>query len=1370
MKKICSFLFAGLAACLISNSSFAQQKKGNFNPTNITVSNNSKQNALGPITKYTDPVIQVPESRTCGTMNAAYLYQTNSKGQTFLDEFEEWLQERIKEDKKNNNLPKSNVYTIPVIVHVIHNSNEAIGQGRNISQAQVNSQFDVLNEDFRRTNADASQTPAPFAAVAADIEIQFCKALVDPNGNPLSEPGIHRVPATSISGLSNTTTGYSQTTIDNVIKPATSWDPNRYMNIWVCQLSGGLLGYAQFPSNSGLSGMPTNGGAANTDGVVIGYNYFGRVGTLSPPFNLGRTATHEVGHWLGLRHIWGDGNCASDFCNDTPTQSNSTSGCPTYPSAAGCSGSPNPPGRMFQNYMDYSNDGCMNLFTADQKTRMRTVMQNSPRRVQLLSSTVCSSPSTPPVADFVANTTTVTVGGFVNFTNLSTGSGNTYSWTFNGGTPGTSTATNPSNIQYNTVGTYTVTLVATNSNGSDTETKVNYINVVPSSGCDTITNLTMTNIASYTVDAVNPIDSGYISGNNIFGDKAKADRFTSIAPYTHITGGIFYLSKAVDNGSPSNVTFAVWNNTGTGGSPGATPIATKTVPISSLNTGTTPNYIYFNNPVNVSGLTNFYVGVILPQTPGDTVALYTNQYDANITNTAWEQWSNNTWSDYPGGWGTNVKFNHAMFLFVTDAPPTASFTANQTNICPNSTVNFTSTSTNAVTYSWSFPGGVPSTSTAANPSVVYPNSGQYSVTLAVIGQCGGRDTITMTNYINVSSNLNSSITPTQITCFGANNGSATANATGGTSPYTYSWSSGQTTQTITNLSPGQYSVTITDANGCSDVEIVTITQPSQLGGTINVVNESCGGANGSLTANPTGGTAPYSYSWNTTPIQTTQTISNLSAGIYTVTVTDANNCTTSLTDTVINSGSLALTTSSTNTTCGLNNGTASVTPGGTPPYTYSWNTTPVQTTASINNLSAGTYTVTVTDSTGCSSSASVTIASSTPISASATSTNVTCFGLNNGSATANANGTAPFTYSWNTTPVQTTQTASNLAPGTYTVTVTDANNCTATANVTISQPSALSLGTSTTNETCNGANGTATVTVNGGTAPYSYSWNTTPVQTTSTAVSLSAGTYTVTVTDANNCVQTASVNIFNNGNTSVIVTPSQTICAGNSVTLTANANGGTAPYNFTWSPGNLTGNSITVSPTSTTVYTVVATDANNCSGSDTTTVTVNPIPNTVVTPTSVTICNGQSTTLTASGGTSYVWSTGGTNATETVSPTSTTTYSVIAFNGNCMGNTATATVTVSPCLSIDEQGIENLVVLYPNPSSGLINIEIGELKSDNFKVHVFNSIGEIVQIITLNDFSSNRYIVDLNSKANGLYYFTFQYENEVFTKKVSVIK
>jgi PKD repeat protein len=1368
MKKITGLLLLALSVCII-NSGFAQQNKGNFTPANI--SNNSKlsSSSLGPVTKYTPPAVQVPPSRTCGTMDAPYLYQQNSKGQTFLDEFESWIQERIKEEKsKNGNKAMPPVYTIPVIVHIIHNSNESVGQGRNISQAQINSQIDVLNEDFRRTNADAANTPAPFAAVAADIEIQFCMAQVDPSGNPLTQPGIHRVSATSI-GLSNTTTGYSQTTIDNTIKPATSWDPNRYFNIWVCQLSGGLLGYAQFPSNSGLTGMPTNGGNANTDGVVVGYNYFGRVGTLSPPFNLGRTATHEVGHWLGLRHIWGDGNCASDFCNDTPTQSNSTTGCPSYPNAAGCAGSPNPPGRMFQNYMDYSNDGCMNVFTGDQKTRMRTVMQNSPRRVQLLTSNVCNSPSTPPVADFVANITTVTVGGFVNFTNLSTGSGNTYSWTFNGGTPGTSTATNPNNIQYNTVGTYTVTLVATNSNGSDTETKTAYINVVASVGCDTITNLTTSNISSYVVDAVNPIDSGYISGNNIYGDKAKADRYTSIAPYTHITGAVFYLSKAVDNGAPSNVTFAVWNNTGTAGSPGAAPIATKTVPISSLSTGTTPNYIYFNNPVSVSGLANFYVGVILPQTAGDTVALYTNQYDPNITNTAWEQWSDNTWHDYPSSWGSNIKFNHAIFLFITDQPPTASFTGTPTTICPNGTVNFTSTSTNAVTYSWSFPGGVPATSTAANPSVVYPNNGQYNVTLAIMGQCGGRDTITMTNYVNVTGNLNASITPVHVSCFGANDGSATANATGGSSPYTYLWSDNSTTQTISGLSPGQYSVTITDNAGCSDVAIVQITEPSQMGGNITVVDESCGGANGSLTANPAGGNAPYTYSWNTTPVQTTQTISNLSAGIYIVTVVDANGCSTTLTDTVNNTGSLALTASAVNTTCGLNNGSATANPGGTPPYSYSWNTSPVQTTQIATGLAAGNYTVTVTDGSGCSSTANVTINGSTAPTATVNTVNASCNSACDGSASVTiTNGTAPYTYAWCTGA--TTSSITGLCAMSCSVNISDADGCIITESFIITAPSAITLGTSTTNETCNGANGTATVSVNGGTGPYSYSWNTTPVQTTPTAVSLAAGSYSVTVTDANNCTQTTSINIFNIGNTTVVASPNQTICDGNSVSLSANANGGAAPYTYLWTPGNQSGSSITVSPSTTTVYTVTATDNNGCAGTTTTTVTVTPIPVTVVTPATVTICNGQSTTLTASGGTTYVWSTGGSNATETVNPTATTTYSVIAFNGSCMGNTATATVTVSPCLSINEESLENTVVLYPNPSNGFINIEIGNLISNNFKIMVFNTIGEIVQTISLNDFNNNRYTLDLNSKANGLYYFTFHYEGEVFTKKVSVIK
>ena len=176
---------------------------------------------------------------------------------------------------------------------------------------------------------------------------------------------------------------------NNSIKPQTQWDPTRYFNIWLADLGGGLLGYAQFPSSSGLPGLNTNGGNANTDGVVVTSSSVGSVANPSSggPYNLGRTLTHEVGHWLGLRHIWGDSSACTndDFCADTPDATNSNGGCPTVDSCP----SDGLGADMVENYMDYSNDACLNTFTADQKTRIQAVLANSPRRMELATSTVC---------------------------------------------------------------------------------------------------------------------------------------------------------------------------------------------------------------------------------------------------------------------------------------------------------------------------------------------------------------------------------------------------------------------------------------------------------------------------------------------------------------------------------------------------------------------------------------------------------------------------------------------------------------------------------------------------------------------------------------------------------------------------------------------------------------------------------------------------------------------------------------------------------------------------------------------------------------------------------------------------------------------
>ncbi|OYQ43242.1 T9SS type A sorting domain-containing protein [Flavobacterium aurantiibacter] len=307
--------------------------------------------------------------------------------------FENWMSAKIRERQATGNRSAQStntVYTIPVVVHVIHNG-DAYGTGENITDEQVLSQIQVLNQDFRRMlNTPGYNTNA----VGADTEIEFCLAQTDPEGNETT--GIHRVNLGTAS--------WGETAIETTMKPQTQWNPDLYFNIWVCRFGGDLtdvLGYAQFPDNSTLGGIDTTGGLAETDGVVIGYQYFGSQdiypdGTYDSQFFNGRTSTHEIGHCFGLRHIWGDSfSCTvnatdslKDYCPDTPAASTATSGCPT-----GKNSCPNSPGNdMIENYMDYTDDGCMNIFTQDQKERMLIVLENSPRRSSLRTSTVCQAP------------------------------------------------------------------------------------------------------------------------------------------------------------------------------------------------------------------------------------------------------------------------------------------------------------------------------------------------------------------------------------------------------------------------------------------------------------------------------------------------------------------------------------------------------------------------------------------------------------------------------------------------------------------------------------------------------------------------------------------------------------------------------------------------------------------------------------------------------------------------------------------------------------------------------------------------------------------------------------------------------------------
>lgn len=293
------------------------------------------------------------------------------------------------------NLPRA-VITIPVVVHVIHKG-EAVGIGTNISDTQIQSQINVLNEDFRRLNSDILSVPAPFRGVSFDPLIQFCLAQQKPDGTATN--GITRRLEPTQLELSNQ--GFpsefqcmNQLAVE-YIKTVTIWNRDKYLNLWVsdlnqlpsesgCGVTSNLLGYAQFP---GLGGINSTIPAHLTDGVWVKYSAFGNVGNIQPIFNLGRTATHEIGHWLDLRHIWGDENscAADDGIIDTPLQTVYSSGCNIFPKIDTCS--PAYPGIMFQNHMDYSDDSCRSLFTYGQCVRMDSALFN--QRVGLLTSTGC---------------------------------------------------------------------------------------------------------------------------------------------------------------------------------------------------------------------------------------------------------------------------------------------------------------------------------------------------------------------------------------------------------------------------------------------------------------------------------------------------------------------------------------------------------------------------------------------------------------------------------------------------------------------------------------------------------------------------------------------------------------------------------------------------------------------------------------------------------------------------------------------------------------------------------------------------------------------------------------------------------------------
>lgn len=931
--------------------------------------------------------------RTCGTAILPQQYET-------------WVQGLTPPQQANGKGSGQNsiqsIFYIPVIVHVIHN-NEAVNSniatsGANLSAAQIQDQINILNKDFNGLNPDTNLIPAVFKPLLGKFQVHFCLAVVNPTGGVIAEPGIDRINRVAKGW---TAPPYSMAYVDATVKPNSIWDPNRYLNMWACGMSGGILGYATFPNPgaSGLQGLTGTFGTATSDGVVILNTAFGSIGTAaSGQYNKGRTATHEVGHWIGLRHIWGDGTCATDYCNDTPPAQTANYSCPSFPYHVGtCAG--NTTGEMTMNFMDYTDDACMYMFTADQKNRAQLILTNSPMRAALITSTVCNAPAigNDVGISFVSSPTYSQVVNCINFINpiinltnygttpltsalfsFNVNGVNTQTMSWTGNLAANASTTIALNQIGNLVnGNYTFSVNVTAPNGGTDNNLANNNNLQQFSVINifTLTATSATICAGTTANLIASGASNYtwsVGGNNA----SVAVSPTASTIYT-VSGGngncvTTRTTAVIVNPSPTlsvnNASICSGNSaliTASGANSYTWSNGLNTSTISVSPTITTTYSVIGTNSIGCTSIKVSTITINQPPTltaynyticQGGTATLsasgassYTWNTGSNASSIVFAPTSNTTF--VVSGSNGNCIDTKTVSLTIGGAL-SVYIMPNAPSVCKGSSITLTALGGNS--YVWN-------TASTSNSITVSPTLLTHYTVTATSGNCTGTQTIAVFVYQLPSTVL----TATNVSCFGGNNGSISLNTANGAAPYTYTYSSGSPN----NLTIGNYSVITSDNNGCKSTSTISITQPAALTSAVSTSNTSCPAAcNGVATYTFGGGTAPYTYIL--TPAGATNT--TLCSGLHNYTVTDNNGCQTT-SSFVINPGNagISIVTSVVNLSCGsCNDGSLTATAtSGTGPYTYNWMPSNAN-TSSISNLAEGCYTVTITDAQGCSNTAS----------------------------------------------------------------------------------------------------------------------------------------------------------------------------------------------------------------------------------------------------------------------------------------------------------------------------------------------------------------------------------------------------------------
>ena len=595
-------------------------------------------------------------------------------------------------------------------------------------------------------------------------------------------------------------------------------------------------------------------------------------------------------------------------------------------------------------------------------------------------------------------------------------------------------------------------------------------------------------------------------------------------------------------------------------------------------------------------------------------------------------------------------------------------------------------------------------------------AGSYSVTVTDTDGC----TATASTSINSSTGITTTATPTHTTC-GLSNGSATATPLGG-SGYTYTWSNGGMTQTISNIPSGTYTVTVTASNGCTATASTTANSSTGISTIVTPTHTTCGQNNGSITATPSGGSG-YSYVWSNG--DTTQTISDLAPGTYTVTVTASSGCTATTISTVNSSTVVTVTATVTHESCNTcADGTITLNPQGALVYTYLWNDG--ATTQTLTGLAPGTYTVTVTGDTGCTATISATVNQfgCNTVTLDISVTDPLCFDAEGIATVSATGGTAPYTYLWSNGD---TLSSVTVKAGTYTVSATDHNGCVESKSVTVQQPLPITAQVTTKDETCTDSHdGTASVQASGGHAPYTYTWSN--GSSDSLITNLSPGIYTVTVTDANDCQTIATSTILAAEAVSATISGDTLVCFDQTGTLTASV-GFTS---YLWNTGDTTQ---TLTWTASGTYGVTVTNAAGCSGTAGIDVAVNDTITVEITKDADTL------TTQVTGGTSpytYLWNTG--DKTAGIAPTASGIYTVTITDA--IGCQAEDMIDFTVAVS-DQDAVA--FIIYPNPAMGTVFIETPV----GMDMNIVNILGVIVATEKLHPGINN---IDVSGLYNGLYF------------------